>query len=68
MTYYFVSNMTNKILDILFRPGREATVAEIEAIARSLANQSGYPVRVLKGEDTGLIFAPCLGYGREERR
>lgn len=65
MTYYFVSEATEKILDVLYYPGREATVAEIEAVARPLANQARCPIRVLKGEYTGLTFAPCLGYGKE---
>lgn len=66
MNYYFVSEATDKILDILFCPDKEATVTEIEAVARPLANLTRGPVRVLKGENMGLTFRPCLGHERDE--
>lgn len=66
MNYYFVSEATDKILDILFCPDGEAMSTEIETVARPLANLIRGPVRVLKGENMGLTFRPCLGHERDE--
>lgn len=69
MNYYFVSVATDRILDVLYCcPGRDATASEVEAVARPLANEAHGAVYVLKGEHTGLTFAPCLGYAEDVGR
>ena len=56
VTYFIVCEKSDRILDILFCPGREATVREIEDAARPLANEARSPVYVLEGRHTGLRF------------